>query len=66
MPNRLLLLFMLLLGGCGQKGPLYLPAKPSPAPAPEVAPATTPDAPAETAPAPETQSPPLSPAAKPE
>jgi len=29
------------LAGCGQKGPLYLPAKPAPVPAAQPAPAAT-------------------------
>lgn len=34
-------LYIALLAGCGQKGPLYLPAKPAPvaAPAPQATPA---------------------------
>ena len=40
MPRLTLLLVIALLAGCGQKGPLYLPAPPGPAvpaPAPDAA-----------------------------
>lgn len=40
MPRLLPLVALVLLAGCGQKGPLYLPAAPAPAPAPAAAPAT--------------------------
>ncbi|TBW58211.1 hypothetical protein EZI54_05005 [Marinobacter halodurans] len=45
MPRRLLAItsLILLLSGCGQKGPLYLPQAPQ---APQAAPADTADAPA--------------------
>lgn len=66
MPYRLLLLSLLLLGGCGQKGPLYLPAKPALVPPLETAPAEAASASEEAAAVPETQSSAPSPAAQPE
>ncbi|WP_460840923.1 LPS translocon maturation chaperone LptM [Noviherbaspirillum agri] len=44
-PSRIgAMLILAALAGCGQKGPLYLPAKPVPAatPAPQAAPPTAP------------------------
>ncbi|MFZ5560244.1 MAG: LPS translocon maturation chaperone LptM [Pseudomonadota bacterium] len=58
MPTRLLLSLMLVLGGCGQKGPLFLPANPAPAAA------SAPSA--EAASAPEAPPPASGPAAQPE
>jgi predicted small lipoprotein YifL len=65
MPYRLLLLSLLLLGGCGQKGPLYLPARPAPLPPAETEPAEAASA-SEAAAVPGTQSSAPSPAAQPE